>query len=97
MNFGQYFQGQDVGFFGGVEWQTPIEDLTAKVEYSPDRYIRERQNNDFEQDVPINLGLQYRPLDGVEIGAYYMYGSEFGVRVSLSGNPFTPLTDFFVA
>ena len=94
VNFGQYFQGSDVGFFGGVAWQTPIEDLTAKVEYSPDRYTRERLNGDFEQNVPINVGLEYRPLNGVEVGAYYMYGSEFGVRLSISGNPFRPPTDY---
>ena len=94
VNFGQYFQGSEVGFFGGIEWQTPIEDLTAKVEYSPDRYVRESLNSDFRQDVPINIGLEYRPLDSVEIGAYYMYGAEFGIRLSISGNPFRPLTDF---
>ena len=93
VNFGQYFSGEDVGIFGGIEWQTPIEELTVKVEYSPDRYERERVFGGFEQNVPINAGIEYRPLDGIEIGAYYMYGTEVGVRLSISGNPFRPVVD----
>jgi len=93
-NFGQYFQGTDLGFFGGVEWQTPINDLVAKVEYSPDEYRRERRFGDFEQTVPANVGLQYRLADEVEIGAYYMYGSEAGARLTFTGNPFRPLAGF---
>lgn len=90
---GQFFRGENMGFFGGIEWQTPVDGLTAKLEYSPDRYLREREFGDFEQDVPLNAGIEYRATDNVEIGAYYMYGTEFGVRVSISANPFRPLSD----
>lgn len=93
VNFGQFFRGEEMGFFGGVEWQTPLDELTVKVEYSPDRYDRERQSAGFEQEVPINVGVQYRPVDNVELGAYYMYGTHIGVRMSISGNPFRPLVD----
>lgn len=91
----QFFRGRSIGFFGGVEWQTPIDGLRAKVEYSPDQYERETaggRNPGLDIDVPVNLGLEYRVSDGVEIGAYYLYGSEIGVRVSISGNPYDPLT-----
>jgi len=54
---------------------------------------RDGTRGDFEARIPVNLGLQYRVSDGVEIGAYYMYGTEFGIRLSLSGNPFRPLAD----
>ncbi len=93
VNFGQYFSGTDLGFFGGVEWSTPIDGLTAKIEYSPDQYSRERLFSDLDQNVPINFGLEYRALQNVEVGAYYMYGTEFGVRVTLTGNPFRPITE----
>ncbi|MFK7944038.1 MAG: YjbH domain-containing protein [Paracoccaceae bacterium] len=93
VDFGRYFSGDNVGIFGGIEWRTPIEDLTVKVEYSPDRYDRERGSARFEQEVPINFGMEYRPIDGVEVGAYYMYGTEIGVRLSISGNPFRPIVD----
>lgn len=93
VNFGQFFAGPDMGIFGGVEWQTPVEDLTVKVEYSTDRYELEQRSGDYSQEIPVNFGVQYRPLDGVEVGAYYMYGNAFGVRLSISGNPFRPLVE----
>ncbi|MEM7058344.1 MAG: YjbH domain-containing protein [Pseudomonadota bacterium] len=91
----QFFRGRSIGFFGGVEWQTPIDGLRAKIEYSPDQYVLETtgdRNPDLDIRTPINVGLDYRLSDGVEIGAYYLYGSEFGVRVAISGNPYDPLT-----
>ncbi len=34
----RFFHGEDMGFFGGVEWRTPIDSLTLKAEYSSDAY-----------------------------------------------------------
>lgn len=93
VNFGQYFSGPDVGLFGGIEWQTPIEGLSAKVEYSGDQYVLERVAGGFDPKAQINVGLDYKVSDGVEVGAYYLYGSEVGVRLSISGNPFRPVLD----
>lgn len=90
VNFGEFFSGPDLGFFGGLEWQTPLEGLSLKAEYSDDAYTRERDLGDFDQKIPFNFGLDYRVLEGVEVGAYYMYGTEFGLRLTLSANPFRP-------
>src|SRR5690606_3226459 len=38
VEIGRFFGGEEMGLFGGVEWITPIEGLTATVEYSPDEY-----------------------------------------------------------
>ncbi|MEM8793725.1 MAG: YjbH domain-containing protein [Pseudomonadota bacterium] len=92
VNFGNYFSGEDVGIFGGLEWQTPLEGLSFKAELSSDDYDFEDSLGQIDIDAPVNLGVEYRPLDGVELGAYYMYGSSFGVRLTLTGNPFTPLS-----
>lgn len=94
VNFGEFFRGDNMAIFGGIEWATPIEGLSAKIEYSPDRYTRERTFGDFEQSVPINTAIEYQANEAVEIGAYYMYGSEFGVRVTISANPYRPISDF---
>ena len=91
VNFGEYFSGEDVGIFAGIQWLTPIEGLAVTAEYSSDDYDFEEEAGAVTARIPLNLGLSYRPLDGVEIGAYYQYGTEFGVRVSLSANPFKPL------
>ncbi|MDH3669182.1 MAG: YjbH domain-containing protein [Paracoccaceae bacterium] len=90
---GQFFSGRDLGVFGGLEWQTPIDGFALKAEYSDDEYRRERDLGDFDPDLPFNFGLEYRPRRGIELGAYYMYGSAFGLRLSLSGNPFQPLAE----
>ncbi|HUF85783.1 MAG TPA: YjbH domain-containing protein [Thermohalobaculum sp.] len=91
VDFGSFFSGRDMGLFGGVEWRTPIDGLTLKAEYSDDDYDREIANGVFKPDLPLNFGAEYRLTQGIEIGAYYMYGSAVGLRLSLSGNPFRPL------
>jgi hypothetical protein len=93
VEFGQFFSGEEMGFFGGIEWQTPIPHLAFKAEYSDDPYTREQALGSFSPNIPFNFGLEYRPTEGVELGTYYMYGSEFGIRLSLSANPFRPLAD----
>src|SRR5438105_9666463 len=37
-----YFHGPEVGLFGGVEYDTPIDRLKVKIEYSSDAYTQER-------------------------------------------------------
>lgn len=94
VNFGDFFSGKDMGFFGGLSWRTPIDGLVLKAEYSDDEYTREGGPAGFEPNIPLNFGAEYRPLENIGVGAYYMYGSEFGVRVTISVNPFEPLLDF---
>ncbi|HUF57146.1 MAG TPA: YjbH domain-containing protein [Thermohalobaculum sp.] len=88
----QFFRG-DVGLFGGVQYDTPIDGLTLKAEFSADDYTREEEFGGYDQDLPVNFGAEYEPLTGVHLGAYYLYGNEFGLRLSLSVNPYKPLYD----
>lgn len=85
-----YFTG-DSEFFGGIEWETPVEGLTLKAEYSPDPYTVEVAGG-FERKSDFNFGLSYRPNNLIELGAYYAYGSTFGVQLTFTGNPYEPLT-----
>ena len=56
------FHGEKMGFFGGVEWRTPIDKLTLKAEISSDAYTREQAGPEaeFERKSPINVGAEYR-------------------------------------
>lgn len=88
-NYDQWFTGP-VGFFGGVEWITPIENLTFKAEYSSDLYEREVAQRDiFDRKNSYNFGIEYTPKPGLQLGLYYLYGSEFGASFALSLNPKT--------
>ncbi|GHA48873.1 hypothetical protein GCM10008927_12520 [Amylibacter ulvae] len=95
-----WFSGP-AGFFGGVEWQTPVKGLRAKVEYSSDKYAIEntldrdenfpnrRSEITFDRKSPLNFGLEYSRNDSYSVGLYYMYGSELGLRFTTSLNPKT--------
>ena len=85
----RFFRGEDMGFFGGVEWRTPIEKLTLKAEVSSDAYTREERDPEagFERKSPFNFGAEYRIRPGVTLGGYYMYGDTLGVNIVVSGNP----------
>ena len=85
----EYFSGPE-GYFGGVEWMTPVEGLSLKVEYSSDSYVQENVLNPsahFDRKSDFSYGVEYNTKLNFSIGAYYLYGSEFGFRVSSTLNP----------
>jgi hypothetical protein len=86
----QFFHGPDVGLFGGVSWQTPINGLALIAELSGDSYTREQQVGSIDIRSRVNVGLSYEPLAGLEIGGGYLYGSEWGMRITLHMNAFDP-------
>lgn len=89
--FGQLFHGPDTSVFGGINWQTPIENLNLVAEYSPDRYLQERTNTHFFTRAPVNVGLNYRPFNHVSVMAGYFYGTTWGLAVSVHFDPKQPL------
>ena len=92
VRFGQFLRGESMGFFGGLEWRAPIKGLSVKAELSSDDYGRDFLNSATDLAMPFNLGVEYRPAAGIELGAYAMYGATFGLRATFTGNPGTPLS-----
>lgn len=86
-----HFFAGDAAFFGGIEYDLPVRGLTLRAEYSSDAYIGE-QAAGFAPLSPFNFGLDYALGQHLNIGAYYMYGTTLGFRVTLSGNPNQPIT-----
>ena len=86
----RFFHGPNVGLFGGVSWQTPIRGLQLLLELSGDKYQEQQEKGGIDVRTPLNFGFSYEPWTGVQIGAGYLYGSEFGVRVTFHANPFDP-------
>lgn len=85
--FESLFRGHDVGLFGGVVWQTPIEGLKAIVEYSGDEYLLEQERGLLDIDSQFNFGLSYRVADIFDTSLSYLYGNTFSFRISLRFDP----------
>ena len=92
-----YFRGQNVGIFGGLEYNTPIPRLTLKAEYSSDAYSAESSYVPPGQPVkghiftnyapfPVNFEAQYRFWSNVDVGLAWMYGRVPGVNVDILTN-----------
>jgi len=62
------FSGPTVGIFGGVEYNTPIEGLSLKLEYDSHEYTSEALDNRLPDTGPINFGLNFRPAPWIDIG-----------------------------
>jgi len=89
LNFGRFFHGKNVGAFGGIVWQTPIDDLRVLAEYSSDEYTFEKNkpgSPHFVVRSPLNLGLQYRPFSSMTVSAGWFYGTTYGLTISIIGD-----------
>ena len=94
--YDQWFRGP-VSPFAGIEWQ-PNDRLGLKVEYSTDDYVTETQvASVFDKKSPFNFGIEYQATPRTRLGAYYMYGSEFGLHMQIQLNPKQPATLMRVA
>lgn len=91
----QWFRGP-VAPFGGVEWQV-TDRFGLKAEYSSDAYEPETSRGVFDRKSQFNFGAEYQVTNGIRLGAYYMYGSEFGVSAQLQLNPNRPIIPFTIA
>lgn len=98
---GSYFRGPKVGLFGGIEYKTPIPNLTFKLEYSSDDYSQEstyvkpgisRKDQVFINyaPIPVNVGLNYRLWSNVDVGFAYMYGRVPELNIDIFANPAEP-------
>ncbi|MGR3616866.1 MAG: YjbH domain-containing protein [Paracoccaceae bacterium] len=81
----QWFRGP-AALFGGVEYKYS-EKLSFLAEYSSDVYEVEGEANGFDADFPVNIGVNYKFENGVNLNGYYMYGSTVGFQVSYTHDP----------
>ncbi|TDK30887.1 YjbH domain-containing protein [Luteimonas terrae] len=85
LNATSTFRGP-IGIFGGVSWQSPLEQLLVKIELDGNDYKNEPQRNNQLQRTPINLGVVYTPRPGIQITAGFERGAEAMVGVAFTGN-----------
>lgn len=81
-----WFTGRNVGFFGGLEYFTPIHGLSLKADWSADRYRAETLNSRFSVPSPWGLGLSYTGLSPVHMGIGIQGTDKIMGRVAFSQN-----------
>ncbi|MBM3556510.1 MAG: hypothetical protein FJX47_13265, partial [Alphaproteobacteria bacterium] len=90
-----WFHGPEIGYFGGVEWRTPIEGFWLKAELDGNDYRHEPFQRTYDTNMPFNFGLVYRPVPyfessiGVERGNTMMYRIALKTNYHTAGVPKT--------
>ena len=84
-----WFTGQDMGFFGGVEYFTPLDGLSLKAEYGANDYVGERRNiPGFNAPAPWSVSLNYKPWDQIDLSAGVIGGEKVMARLSVQDQIF---------
>ncbi|MBN9577882.1 MAG: YjbH domain-containing protein [Alphaproteobacteria bacterium] len=86
-NTGELFHGRKVGLFGGLIWHTPVHNLDFLVEYSSDRYEEENFYGLMKRRMPVNVGLSWRPIEHITLGAGWLYGTTYGISLTVDADP----------
>lgn len=87
----KWFRGAEVGLFGGVEWQTPLDGLSLKLEYDGNDYKHEAATydeppNNQKIHFPINAALNWRVWDALDLSVGVERGDTAMLRVSAFTN-----------
>lgn len=83
VDYDQFFKGP-MAVFGGIEYQTPWEPLTLKLEYEGNNYSQDRAG-ELQQDSRWNVGAVYR-YKGFDFSLNYQRGNTVGFGVTYRFN-----------
>lgn len=84
----EWFTGDKIGFFGGVEYFTPMQGLSLKLDISADRYSAETEAGDYKAPAPWALGFNFRPVSGwFDAGVAMMGLDKIMARFTLRTHP----------
>jgi len=86
IGFNNFFRGKHAGIFAGLEYQTPIEGLSLKLEYDGNDYQNEALNNKFDQSLPINVGAVYAWGDYLKLNLGYERGNTLMAGITVRTN-----------
>lgn len=81
-----FFRGENIGLFGGVEWQTPIDGVRLKVEYDSNNYQNEYAGKSLDVTSPINAAIGYRVLPWLDLSLGYERGNTVMFRGAMVSN-----------
>ncbi|NQZ13842.1 MAG: YjbH domain-containing protein [Alphaproteobacteria bacterium] len=78
-----WFTGEDIGFFGGIEYFTPVKGLSLKADYGADDYFPETSSFDYNAPAPWSFGFNYQPWDWIDLSAAVIGGDKIMARASI--------------
>jgi len=81
-----WFTGEKIGFFGGVEYFTDIKGLSFKADWNADRYEGERALPGFDAPESWSAGLNYTPWDWGSLSAGIVGTDRIFARLSFQEN-----------
>lgn len=85
--FKNFFAGDRMGVFAGVAYRTPIDGLEVKAEYSGVDVDKVAFGRAIKDKFPVNVGMSYRPLSWLEVGAGFIRGDTVAVNLVLRAEP----------
>lgn len=91
LRLGDYFSGEKMGFFWGLEYKTPIEGLTAKVEYSTADKSNTLGFEDYKSKTAFNFGVNYKVRNWLEVGAGLQHGNQLALHFTVKQNLHKPM------
>lgn len=80
-----WFTGDKVGLFGGIEYFTPLDGLSLKFDWGADRYSAETAAGDYNAPAPWALGLSYQPTDWASLSLAMQGTDKIMGRLDLKG------------
>lgn len=80
------FTSQQIGVFGGLTWDAPIEGLQLVAEYDSNDYKSEPFDNPQDVRFPVNVGAKYRLPGGAVAGLSYQRGNILSFQLGLAFN-----------
>lgn len=83
-----WFTGEQIGFFGGVEYFTALDGLSLKADFNGDAYRAETRQFDFNKPSPWSIGFNYSPVEWASFGASVIGMDKVMARLTFQGNPY---------
>lgn len=86
ISYSNFFSGEKVALFAGAEYYFESMPLRLKIEYDANDYQNEPLGNVLEQKSPINVGVVYSPLKGIDLQLGMVRGNEVYAGVTFRTN-----------
>ena len=85
-SFNDWFTGEDIGLFGGIEYFTPINGLSLKADYGANDYLGTSNITNFDRPSPWSFGFNYKPWEYTDVSAAVIGGDKLMARLSLQSS-----------